>query len=1194
MVTYVASATATNTTGSDGISVTVTKPTGTVNGDYMLAVTHGYTGDTTFAAPSGWTLIDAYNEVGGSALRSRAYYKFASSEGASYVWQFQPGAGGGAIGVSISTFRNTVGIENYIVRNLASDPSTLTLLASRTAINYSVATWRDTTSDTGTWTGATEAFDVVAKDAGTIYRGQTGAYSNSVAGGTVVQHSIDMTNSIDYLVYWMFALGDSAPAAESWTSGINVELQINGTWTNVTSDVQYDEGIEVSSGTSSKGNDVEPGTASFTLDNRTGAYSPKYPLSPYYGYLNNGIGCRISKTNGDVGYQTPGNDNYSGIEAQTVSRVKAPSTNALNITGDIDIYLEVEPETWNHSQVLAAKWANWPDSRTDALGVDTLASWVFQLNADSTLSFIWDDGATTGLSGAKHRVSSTAAVPTRLRQYVRATLDVNNGASGNTATFYTSTDGSSWTQLGDAIVSSGTTVINSSRSPLTIGALQPGLSPQGSVYDIDSWNIDINQPQFVINDGFWMPVTRPFVGKIYSLTVKTGIAGTTVASPNFKNQTNGVYNFSDTQSNVWLLEGYGAITNRHYRHHGEITSWPQPRTSEGAYAWVDIESTGILNRIQQGETPDVSALYEYYTAPKGISEVSNVSSRASREPARFPVAYWPIEDETDTEEVSSGLNSDNAGNIFGAVSFGSGDFYVGSKPIANIVTGQSLTFPVRGATPGSWGVEFLLYTPSGMTHNTDIVNIYTSSTSRRFRLAYTDTNQVAAYIYDVNDTLITSQTLVTMNISTQLARVFIFSNGGTTFVAYQIQGSYSVTNTTITLDNATGNSGKVTSVTLTPDQANGVYVGHLAVFDDNGYSPYGLYGLQTGFAPYNDALIGSASEVAARRARRLIGNQSILPYIIGDQGELMGRQYPKSFIDNLRQCQVSDGGFVYEPRNFAGLGYRTLHSMYNATPILALDYAGNQLSGDFKPLIDNKGVVNDATVTKIKGGSGRFVKTTGVNSTASGRYQTNDEASLYVTAQALDQASWRVFIGTNDEIKVDSVTVATENAHYNTGTAAVNNLLTADIGDTITIDNLPDTLTPDQMTQVIIGYSERFDQFTHEITFSTVSGTYLNPGETTPAATSVTQTKTDSAVSTLNSSATTTATSLSVASTGALWTTSGVDFDIIVAGERMTVTSVSGSSSPQTFTVTRSVNGIVKAQLSGATVQLFKPRHAGL
>jgi hypothetical protein len=62
-------------------------------------------------------------------------------------------------------------------------------------------------------------------------------------------------------------------------------------------------------------------------------------------------------------------------------------------------------------------------------------------------------------------------------------------------------------------------------------------------------------------------------------------------------------------------------------------------------------------------------------------------------------------------------------------------------------------------------------------------------------------------------------------------------------------------------------------------------------------------------------------------------------------------------------------------------------------------------------------------------------------------------------------------------------------------------------------------------------------------------------------------------------------------SSSPLWTTGAADFpfDITVGGERMTVTSISGSSSPQTFTVARAVNAVAKAQTVGTDVRLFQP-----
>lgn len=48
-------------------------------------------------------------------------------------------------------------------------------------------------------------------------------------------------------------------------------------------------------------------------------------------------------------------------------------------------------------------------------------------------------------------------------------------------------------------------------------------------------------------------------------------------------------------------------------------------------------------------------------------------------------------------------------------------------------------------------------------------------------------------------------------------------------------------------------------------------------------------------------------------------------------------------------------------------------------------------------------------------------------------------------------------------------------------------------------------------------------------------------------------------------------------------------FDIVINGERMTVTDINLGSDPQQFVVTRSVNGISKEHLTGSKVELFQP-----
>lgn len=1200
MVTFVASATAINPATTSASSLTVNKPTGTLDGHLMI-MTVCCSAAQTLTTPTGWTLVHGpFDSV--TSCRSYLFKKVAASEGTNYTLTF---VNSEACNVSIATFSGASDIDTYKVHDNGVEAIfnvNVDIYPTVDSLGYHVVAWRDTTIDTASAPDLTEAFDIGALGTGsTNARGQAGYYDTAQTDAftPAEQNQVTITNSITGSVLWDIMIGTTVPTNESWTDnieGINVEMQSGSAWVDVTNDVQYSEGINITRGTTSQGGQVNPSMATFRLDNRSGNYSPKNPLATFYD-VNYNVPCRISKTFGDICYQTPGYDNISPTDTNS-SRIRAASSSALNVIGDIDIRIECEPETWNQQQVLMAKWGTPPVDATYG------PSWIFYLNSNGTLSFTWDDGGASPLT-SHHTVTSTAVVPTVIRQYLRVTMDVNNGASGNTATFYTSTDGSSWTTLGAAVVTSGTTAIRFSSIAMTIGAVEPEYNNDG-LYIIDEFG---PSAPFSSADGLTLstlpPVVRPFVGKIYNASVRNGIAGTVVASPTFTSATNGSYSLTDAQGNIWVVRGPGVFTNRHYRHHGEITSWPQPRDGTGNFAWVDIESSGVLQREQQGTEEEQSLFYQHYTNPDGIRNATAGVNGFAMDIPYFPHSYWPCEDNADSDVPTSAVSNGVNAEVDGSVEFAAIDFNPSSKPLMKIENGASVKFPVVGAEPGGYAVEFILYAPSGMTVPSDILHIQTDGYDAMFRLVYAGTNQISASIYDANGTLIDNDSFVTANISEQKVRISVSSINGQISVTTMTMGDRIGTDTGLSLYN-TETTGAITAAFLEPNHADGVYIGHVAIFDGVSFegafvggSLGAYYG--NGTLVLNDPLNGLIAEAANRRVRRIVNHREMLPYIIGDNGKKMGRQYPDVPMGFVRSAQETDDGYVYEPRNFLGLGYRTIGSMYNTAPILELDYSIGQLSGTFDPLVDNQGVTNDVTVNNINLGSQRYVKTSGKNNISrppdgAGRYSSSADVSLARTSDALNQASWRVFLGTNDELKVNQVTVALENLNYNTGNAAIQKFLTADIGDSMTIDNLPDLLMPDQMRQLIVGYTETFDQFQHSITFNTVPGSPYQPAELTAAATSTTQTKAGSAYSTLNEDLTTTETGVDVAieSGRALWTTSGVDFDIMVGGERMTVTSVSGSSSPQTFTVTRSVNGVVKTHSTGASVKLFKPRHAGL
>src|SRR5437764_1479592 len=121
-----------------------------------------------------------------------------------------------------------------------------------------------------------------------------------------------------------------------------------------------------------------------------------------------------------------------------------------DITGDIDLRMEVTPQTWRPAvnTMLAGKYTTAGNN----------VSWLWIIKTAGTLEFSWSPNGTEANRIVR---TSTVAVPsTSTRLAVRVTLDVDNGAGGHTVTFYTAPSlNDPWTQLGTAVTNAGTTSI---------------------------------------------------------------------------------------------------------------------------------------------------------------------------------------------------------------------------------------------------------------------------------------------------------------------------------------------------------------------------------------------------------------------------------------------------------------------------------------------------------------------------------------------------------------------------------------------------------------------------------------------------------------------------------------------------------------------------------------------------------------
>ena len=209
-----------------------------------------------------------------------------------------------------------------------------------------------------------------------------------------------------------------------------------------------------------------------------------------------------------------------------------------------------------------------------------------------------------------------------------------------------------------------------------------------------------------------------------------------------------------------------------------------------------------------------------------------------------------------------------------------------------------------------------------------------------------------------------------------------------------------------------------------------------------------------------------------------------------------------------------------------------------------------------------------------------------------GRYDSSVTVNTESDSQLFGQAAWRVHIGTADEDRFPALQLDLARAVFRdtAGLALAAKLRDLDIGDLITLADMESDDIYDDLSELVVGIQKQIDQVSYRMTLVCRPGSRYNTGILG------TDWRLDADDTTTNEALDTTETGVDVAiaSGGAIWTAADQPFDVMIGGERMTVTAVTGSSSPQTLTVTRSVNGVVKSHATGAPVVLADPNYLGL
>ncbi|MFD9398338.1 hypothetical protein ACFWA4_05895 [Streptomyces sp. NPDC060011] len=305
--------------------------------------------------------------------------------------------------------------------------------------------------------------------------------------------------------------------------------------------------------------------------------------------LTAGLRTDTGATSG-TGVSAVSGTNYLSLPGTTGHYASTPDAAALDITGDIDVRARISMDDWTPATdtAIVGKYNTTGNQRSYLLSVLTTGALNFQWSEDGTVQKTKTSSIATGFTdGTAH--------------WIRATLDVDNGASNADVKFYTSEDGTTWTQLGTTQQNGATTSIFSGSAILELGSRSAGTAAN-------------------------------MAGKFFSAQVLNGLDGTVVASP-----VAGTSSITDTTGKTWTVNGansfisfatlYGAQAYLQCSAFtgADVTIKLQQSGDNGVLdTWTDISGGGFTT-VTTGPTTERIAISSAFPLERYVRAVTTTS-----------------------------------------------------------------------------------------------------------------------------------------------------------------------------------------------------------------------------------------------------------------------------------------------------------------------------------------------------------------------------------------------------------------------------------------------------------------------------------------------------------------------------------------------------------------------------------------
>lgn len=600
---------------------------------------------------------------------------------------------------------------------------------------------------------------------------------------------------------------------------------------------------------------------------------------------------------------------------------------------------------------------------------------------------------------------------------------------------------------------------------------------------------------------------------------------------------------------------------------GAVVSWPLDWDITGNNSWAAITAAGILRQLRQGTNPVQSPLRR---------QLAGTADKRG---------YWPMEDGETSRTFSSEVATNQPATFVGftpaqELTLPGG----GPAPTVTDAAGGSVTAIVTSGNGGTgFSVMFLGKLPALPGVKTRVCRIRASRGSVLIWDLSIDSGAIYTEGFAADGSVATSATNALPPVDF------------TGWFAWQLETDNSSTPGSTDWASITHQVGLPTYWAQTGTAAGGLVidVSWIQLTGAQGASFEHLWSGRNTLPFVTDSFslvsAGYAGELAAARFARVCTEAGI-PYLVQPgTSEKMGPQPKGGTLAILTGCAKADYAVMAE--RGSGLEFVPRSARWNLAARMTLSKASGEIGQVPKPVRDDQKLINKFTMNRTEGGSATVQDT--VSTGKVGTWEDSDTINVYDDSVLVNQAAWRVNVGTVKKLRWPSIEV-----NYARNRSLLPSWRTRSYGFRLTAVTALGQLTGNEPDMVVEGFYATLWPNGWTVVMNATSAAVWRSavaddtgiyGRVDSDACTTTALISSTA---LSIPITTTSGQLKWDNTAGLWT-GGVDFN--VGGERVTVTSITnGAGQAQTLNATvRGVAGYSATHASGTAVSLWDPAVVG-